>query len=105
MNLFAICIFSFRGFSNGLAGNESTRNAGDTGRCRFDPWVGMIPWKRKWQLTPVSLPENPMDRRTWWATVHEAARVGTTKRGHHSSNPELHSCPFPERHIGVPWAL
>ena len=28
-------------------------------RCRrrgFDPWVGKIPWRRKWQLTPVFLP-------------------------------------------------
>ena len=23
---------------------------------RFDPWVGMIPWRKKWQLTPVFLP-------------------------------------------------
>ena len=22
----------------------------------FDPWVGKIPWRRKWQLTPVYLP-------------------------------------------------
>ena len=22
----------------------------------FDPWVGKIPWRRKWQPTPVSLP-------------------------------------------------
>ena len=21
-------------------------------RCRFDPWVGKIPWRRKWQPTP-----------------------------------------------------
>ena len=26
-------------------------------RCGFDPWVGKIPWKRKWQPTPVFLPE------------------------------------------------
>ena len=26
------------------------------GRRRFDPWVGKIPWKRKWQPTAVSLP-------------------------------------------------
>ena len=26
-------------------------------RCRFDPWVRKIPWKRRWQLTPVFLPE------------------------------------------------
>ena len=25
-------------------------------RHRFDPWVGKIPWKRKWQLTTVFLP-------------------------------------------------
>ena len=24
--------------------------------CRFDPWVGKIPWSRKWQPTPVFLP-------------------------------------------------
>ena len=23
------------------------------GRPRFDPWVGKIPWRRKWQPTPV----------------------------------------------------
>ena len=25
-------------------------------RCRFDPWVGKIPCRRKWQCTPVFLP-------------------------------------------------
>ena len=24
--------------------------------CKFDPWVGKIPWRRTWQLTPVVLP-------------------------------------------------
>jgi len=23
---------------------------------RFNPWVGKIPWRRKWQSTPVLLP-------------------------------------------------
>ena len=30
-----------------------------TCQCRrpgFDPWVGMIPWRRKWQPTPILLP-------------------------------------------------
>ena len=31
---------------------EITCNAGDNG---FDPWVGKIPWRRKWQSTPVFL--------------------------------------------------
>ena len=25
-------------------------------RCRFNSWVGKIPWRRKWQPTPVFLP-------------------------------------------------
>ena len=25
------------------------------GRCRFDPWIGKIPWRRKWQPTAVFL--------------------------------------------------
>ena len=24
--------------------------------CRFSPWVGKIPWRRKWQRTPAFLP-------------------------------------------------
>ena len=35
-----------------LAGNECRRCK----RCGLDPWVGKIPWKRKWQRTPVSFP-------------------------------------------------
>ena len=37
---------------------------------QFDPYliqVVKIPWRRKWQPTPVVLPENPMGRRAWWA--------------------------------------
>ena len=34
-------------------GKASACNAGDP---RFDPWVGTIPWRRKWQPTPVLLP-------------------------------------------------
>ena len=30
-------------------------NAGDM-RCAFNPWVRKIPWRRKWQPTPVFLP-------------------------------------------------
>ena len=30
---------------------------GNAGDVRFNPWVGKIPWRRKWQPTPVFLPE------------------------------------------------
>ena len=28
-------------------------------RPGFDPWIGKIPWRRKWHLTPVFLPGKP----------------------------------------------
>ena len=38
-------------------GKASVRNAGDPGSIPgFDPWVGSIPWRRKWQPTPVFFP-------------------------------------------------
>ena len=36
-------------------------------------WVGKIPWRRKWQPTPVFLPGNSMDRGAWQAVVHGIA--------------------------------
>ena len=34
------------------------------GRLGFDPWVGKIPWRRKWQPTPVLLPRKSHRRRS-----------------------------------------
>ena len=49
--------------------------------CRrpgFNPWVKKIPWRRKWQPTPVFLAwGNPMDRGAWLATVHVVAKSQT----------------------------
>ena len=39
-------------------------------RHRFDPWVGKISQRRKWQPTPYSCLENPMDWGAWQAAVH-----------------------------------
>ena len=33
-------------------------------RRRFDPWVGKIPWKKKWQPTPVFLPGKSHEQRS-----------------------------------------
>ena len=33
-------------------------------KCRFDPWVGKIPWKRAWQPTPVFLPRESHGHRS-----------------------------------------
>ena len=31
-------------------------NVGRCRRCRFDPWVGKIPWRRAQKYTPVFMP-------------------------------------------------
>ena len=49
-------------------------------RCGFNPWVRKIPWRRKWQPTPVFLLENPMDRGGWWATVCGITKSQTTEQ-------------------------
>ena len=33
-------------------------------RCRFNPWVGKIPWRKKWQPTLVFLPRRYHGQRT-----------------------------------------
>ena len=39
------------------SGKESVCQCRRLKRHRFNTWVGKIPWRRKWQLTPVFLPE------------------------------------------------
>ena len=36
-----------------------------------------VHWRRKWQPTPVSCLENPVDRRAWWAAVYGVAQSRT----------------------------
>ena len=45
-------------------------------RPRFNPWVGKIPWKRKWQPTPVFLPGKFYNTGAWRATLHGITGVG-----------------------------
>ena len=41
-----------RGYPGGTEVKNPPTNAVDVG----DPWVGKIPWRRKWQPMPVCLP-------------------------------------------------
>ena len=47
------------------------------GRPGFDPLVGKIPWRRKWQPTPVLLPIKFHGWRSLLATVHGVAKSRT----------------------------
>ena len=54
--LFTKSYGQLRGFPNGSADKESACQCRRRRRWEFDPWVGKIPWRRKWQPTPVFVP-------------------------------------------------
>ena len=51
-------------FPGGDSGKESNCPCRRCKRCEFNPWVGKIPWSRKWQPTPVSLAEKFHEQRS-----------------------------------------
>ena len=57
----------------------------------FNPWVGKIPWRRKWQPTPVFLPG---DSSLVGCSTHGRKESDTTEWLHfHFTHG--HGCPFP----------
>ena len=44
-------------------------------RPGFDPWVGKIPWRRKWKPTPVFLPGESLGQRSLEGIVHGVKKV------------------------------
>ena len=65
----------YQGFRSG---KESVYQCRRHERDGFDLWVGKIPWSRKWQPTPGSFLENPMDRGAWRATVRGGHKESDT---------------------------
>ena len=51
------------GLPRAISGKESACNAGDTGSVSSIP-AGKIPWRRKWQPTPVFLPAKSHGQRS-----------------------------------------
>ena len=46
----------------------------ETQETQFSPWVKKIPWRSKWQLTPVFLPGESHGLGAWRATIHNVAK-------------------------------
>ena len=47
-------------------------------RCGFDPWIGKVPWRNKWQPTPVFLP----GRIPWTEEPEGLQSMGLYRVGH-----------------------
>ena len=54
--LLATFTYNIQGFPGGAVGKEATCQCRRHTTWGFDPWVGKIPWRRKWHPTPVLLP-------------------------------------------------
>ena len=66
-----------QGFPGGGSGNESTCQCRRCKRWGFTPFMGKIPWSRKWQPLQYSCLGNSMDRGAWWPIADGAAKSWT----------------------------
>ena len=78
--------FSFRctGFPGGPHNKEPHCQCSRLESRGFDPWVGKIPWRRKWQPTPVFLAGESQGQRSLagyspWGCKELTARLSTHK--------------------------
>ena len=69
--LFSPSYLKIWGFPGNTSGEESTCQCR---RCRFNPWVGKIPWERdRATCSSILAWRIPLTKGAWWATVHGAA--------------------------------
>ena len=82
-------------------------------RCKFDSWVRKIPWRKKWQPTPVFLPRESHEQRgAWCAAVYRVAQSRTRLKqlgmhacvGEGNGNTLQCSCLENPRDRGAWWA-
>ena len=66
-----------------LSGKESVCHCRRCRRCGFGPWVGKVPWSRKWQPTPVFMPRRSHGQRSL---------VGYSPWGRKESDTTEHAC-------------
>ena len=76
INLFfkKMCVLEIKGFPGGSEGKESAYNSGDLISI---PGLGRSPGEGNGYPLQYSCLKNPMDRGTWWATVHGVEKSQT----------------------------
>ena len=94
-----------KGPPGGASGKESTCPRRRCKRHRFNPRLRKISWKRKWLLTPVFLPGESHEQRSWWG----CKELDTTEHTHTHTHTHTHisslqdSGSQPELHIRITW--
>ena len=89
-----------QGFPGGDSGKEATCQQRRSKRLGFDPWVGKIPWRRKWQSTPVFLPgESHGQKSLVGCSPWGGKELDMTEHETNESNTHTHAS-----HSVCPWA-
>jgi len=68
----------YNDYENFPGGSDSKGSACNVRKLRFDPWVGKIPWRRKWQPTPII----PAWRIPWPEEPGRLQSMGSQRVGH-----------------------
>ena len=84
-----------RGFLGGPNGQESTCQCRRHKRCGLDPWVGKVPWNRKWHEWVLSCLSHVQLFLTLWTVAQRALlSTGFSRQQSWSGLP----CPPPGDH-------
>ena len=75
-------VLSFRVAHIKLGVKNLPANVENARDCGFDPWVGKIPWSRKWSLLQYSCLKDSMDRGVWHFTVHSCTVKSLSRFSH-----------------------
>ena len=78
------------GFPGGAGGKGSARQCRRHRKPGFHPWVGKIPWSRKWHPTPVFLPGKAHGQRSLAGCSPRGGRVRYDQA--HMQRPKRHMC-------------
>ena len=80
-----------KGFPGDTIGKEPAGQCRRNKRCRFNPWVGKIHWRRAWQPTPVFLPGESHGQRSLegyspWGHKESDKMSNLARMGHKKCN-------------------
>ena len=67
------------GFPRGTSAEEPSCHCRRRKRHGFDPWVRKIPWRRKWQPTPLFLPGESHAQRSLAGYIHGVTESDKTE--------------------------
>ena len=88
----SVLIHAYLGFNGGANVKEPACQCRRHKRCGFDPWVGMILWRRAWQPTPVFLPGESHGQKSLVGTAHGVAKSRTWLLRQHRSTHSSCRC-------------